>query len=135
MEVIVWFIIILVILIWVYLAFFWGGNRKKLSKDNILKYNKILKNITNDKSISNSQKIIDYDKLYHKILLSVQYSWTFWDILKQKPLVISDLNKIWELHKLRNKLSHDFLDIDEEILQKKSNEYKNEISNLLKKLS
>lgn len=64
MEVIIWFVIILVVLIWVYLAFFWWKNRKKLSKDNILKYNKILKNITNDKSISNSQKIIDYDKLY-----------------------------------------------------------------------
>jgi uncharacterized protein YutE (UPF0331/DUF86 family) len=60
---------------------------------------------------------------------------TFGEILKSKPREIDDLNKIWELHKLRNKLVHDFDLLDDIILTKKSKEYQKEFEKLLKKVS
>ena len=60
------------------------------------------------------------------------YDWNFWDILKLEPNEIWNINKVWELHKLRNKLVHDFDLIDEKVLQKAENEYFREIFFLLK---
>jgi uncharacterized protein YutE (UPF0331/DUF86 family) len=54
--------------------------------------------------------------------------------LKLEPKEISDINKIWELHKLRNKLVHDFDLLDDGILNKKAEEYKGEIERLLGKV-
>ncbi|MDR2411073.1 MAG: hypothetical protein LBD88_00190 [Candidatus Peribacteria bacterium] len=46
-------------------------------------------------------------------------------------MVISDIDKIWELHKFRNKLVHDFDLFNANILNKKENEYKTELEKLL----
>ncbi len=124
-------IIILLIIISLYFAFFWK-KYKKLSPEKIKDFQKKLKTISSH--ISSKEKIIDSDKLYHKILLEVWYVWDFWTILKQKPLVIDDLNKIWELHKIRNKLVHDFDNYAETLLREKSKEFSREIEKLLKKL-
>jgi len=51
--------------------------------------------------------------------------------LKLNPKEVIDINKIWELHKLRNKLVHDFDLISESMLRKKITEYEKEINALL----
>jgi len=104
--------------------------KKKIPKQKKAYLNKLFKDI----SIKNwsKEKIIDYDKLYHKILIEMWYSWTFWEILKLEPNEIWNINKVWELHKLRNKLVHDFDSIDEKYLKSKEKEYKNEILFILK---
>jgi len=104
--------------------------KKKIPKQRKAYLNKLFKDI----SIKNwsKEKIIDYDKLYHKILIEMWYDWNFWDILKLEPNEVWNINKVWELHKLRNKLVHDFDLIDEKVLQKAENEYFREIFFLLK---
>ena len=94
--------------------------KKKIPKQRKVYLNKLFKWIS--KKISSKEKIIDYDKLYHKILIEMWYNWTFWDILKLEPNEIWNINKVWELHKLRNKLVHDFDLIDEKVLQKAEND-------------
>jgi len=59
-------IIILLIIISLYFAFFWK-KYKKLSPEKIKEFQKKLKIISSH--ISSKEKIIDSDKLYHKILL------------------------------------------------------------------
>jgi hypothetical protein len=53
--------------------------------------------------------------------------------LKSKPQEITDINHIWELHKIRNKLAHDIADISENILNKKAMEFEKEVIVLLNK--
>ena len=127
-----WIIIILIIFIFFAFLYF-NKNKHKLSKDDYSKYSKLLNRIFTD-NVSNKEKIMDIDKLYHKILITIWYNWSFWEILKQNPKKIKDINKIWDLHKLRNKLAHDFDKIDESVLYKKLCEYKTETQNLLNNL-
>lgn len=82
---------------------------------------------------SYKEQVIDMDKLYHKILLEAWYKWTFWEILKQKPSEISDLNQVWELHKFRNKLVHEFNNCSLIELKEKAAYYVIEIKKLLNK--
>ena len=96
-------------------------------------FEKNLRKISVD--VDKKHKIIDLDKLYHKLLLEIWHEGTFGDILKSEPREIDNLNKIWELHKLRNKLVHDFDLLDERILTRKSIEYQKEFEKLLKKVS
>ena len=106
------------------------SKKKKLSEADKKELKNIFKNMKVNKS--DKEKLIDYDKLYHKILQKFWYNWTFWDILKTKPNEIWNLNKVWELHKLRNKLVHD---VDEEIKENlflKVKEYEKEIEIILK---
>ncbi|MDD5769631.1 MAG: hypothetical protein PHE25_01580 [Candidatus Gracilibacteria bacterium] len=125
---------IILILIISYFGFFISlKKQKKLSKSQVIEFQKILKKISTN--ISSKEKIIDADKLFHKILLSYGYIGTFGEILKQEPKIISDIDKVWELHKLRNKLAHDFDLLEERALIKKSKEYILEINNLFKKIS
>lgn len=133
MEKILYIILIFILLLWVYFAFFHFRTSKKISKETSLEFQKILKKISSN--LSSKEKISDIDKLYHKILLSYWYVGTFWEILKQHPKIINNINKIWELHKLRNKLAHDFDIMEEKILIQKSKEYSIEINNLLKNIS
>lgn len=81
---------------------------------------------------SPKEKIIDTDKLFHKLLLEIWYSWNFWDILKSKPKEIKNLDKVWEFHKLRNKLVHDFDLVSNNILLKKSRLFLAEFNILLR---
>ncbi len=129
---IIYIFIIIFLLLAIYFAFIWSKKSKKLSPEKIKDFEKKLKQINTN--ISSKEKIIDSDKLYHKILQEAWYNWDFWEILKQKPLIINDLDKIWELHKIRNKLVHDFDQFDERVLLTKSNEFVKEIEKLLNKL-
>lgn len=121
-------ILILVLFLWAFLIYKYTS-KKELSENQKKVFRKNLKSI----KLLNStkEKIIDYDKLYHQILIWLAYEWNFWDILKLKPEEINDLNKIWELHKLRNKLVHDLDWVEEAFLEKKVLEYEKEIKKLL----
>lgn len=133
LEFLVFCFVVWVFVFWFYISVFFLKKRKKLDREKILFFNKQLKNISWE--VSEKQKILSYDILYHKILLAVWYIWTFWEILKQKPLVIQDLEVIWQLHKLRNRIAHEFDAIDEKLLQQKSKQFHSEIQKLLKELS
>lgn len=125
-------VIFIIIIIGIYLIFFYKW-QKKLQKNRIDYYKSLVSKTDNGK-ISLKEKIITYDKIYHNILKESGYKWSFWEILKKKPSVILDINKIWELHKSRNKLVHDMENIDEKKLIKQWIDYKEEILELLKKL-
>ncbi|PID87686.1 hypothetical protein CSB07_00120 [Candidatus Gracilibacteria bacterium] len=108
------------------LIFIFSPKKKILSEE---KRKFFIKNFGEIKKITDPKtKIIDYDKLYHNILKQIGYTGTFGDILKEKPKEITNLNKIWELHKLRNKLVHDF--DKQKSLDKMAIEYENEIKKL-----
>ncbi|MDD4151729.1 MAG: hypothetical protein PHR68_03885, partial [Candidatus Gracilibacteria bacterium] len=68
------------------------------------------------------------------ILKNSGYEGNFGDILKKKPYVIKNINKIWELHKFRNKLVHESSEISDKVLQEKAFEYEKEIKILLNNL-
>ncbi len=106
------------------------SKKKKLSEADKKELKNIFKNMKVNKS--DKEKLIDYDKLYHKILQRFWYNWTFWEILKTKPNEIWNLNKVWELHKLRNKLVHDVDEKIKENLFLKVKEYEKEIEIILK---
>jgi len=124
----IWFLIS-VISFWISIILKFSRKRKLSREDR--KYFKKHFNQINIK-LSSKERIIDYDKLYHKVLLWLWYEWTFWEILKQYPIEINDIETIWELHKLRNKLVHDFDLLDERLLKQKANKYKKILSQIIK---
>lgn len=120
---------LLIIIIWIFLLFKFRKTGK-ISEDRKKFFRKKIRLISSPAN-SYKEQIMDFDKLYHHVLKEMGYDWTFWEILKKKPKEISDLNLIWKLHKLRNKLAHDFDAVDEKMLQKSAKEFKREIGNLL----
>ena len=121
---------VIILLLAFVLLWFFSKKSKKLTNNQKKEIIKIFNKIK--KSKSNKEKIIDFDKLYHKILLDLWYKWSFWEILKKEPKEVLNLNKIWELHKLRNNLVHQFNDEKEDFLEKKVWEYIKEINLTLK---
>lgn len=113
---------------------YWGFSIiAKYSKESLSKEDRkeLKKNFTEAKKIkSEREKMIFYDKIMHNILLKLWYKWTFWEILKQKPIQIENLNKVWELHKIRNKLVHE-LDFKVENFERKLKEYEYQIDFIL----
>ncbi len=127
---IIFFVIfILIVLIWIYLIFKYTKSYK-IVPEKIKFFQVQLKRIVLNWSYK--EQIIDIDKLYHKVLQEAGYKGTFWEILKMEPSEIWNLQKIWELHKLRNKLVHDFDLLSEKNLKKNSIEYKSQIEKLIK---
>lgn len=121
------------VFIWAILTVIKYSKNKKISDERILFYEKALKKY---KQIPDPKtRIIDYDKIYHKILHDIGKQGTFWEILKSEPKEITDIQKIWKLHKLRNKLVHDFDLLEENVLNKYAKEYEQEINNLLDRVS
>jgi hypothetical protein len=125
-------IFIIIILIWIFILFKFRKKKYKISSDKIDFFNKQLKRVIVNWSYK--EQIIDIDKLYHKVLLEAGYTWTFWEILKSKPREVWSLNNIWELHKLRNKLVHDFDLLSEKVLKNKADEYIKEFKKSIKQL-
>jgi len=121
---------VIILLLAFVLLWFFSKKSKKLTNNQKKEIIKIFNKIK--KSKSNKEKIIDFDKLYHKILLDLWYKWSFWEILKKEPKEVLNLNKIWELHKLRNNLVHQFNNEKEDFLEKKVWEYIKEINLILK---
>lgn len=126
-------IILFWILFFLWIIYFWFSIIAKYKKESLSNEDRkaLKKRFSEIKKIkSNREKMIFYDKLFHNILLKLWYSWTFWEILKQNPIQIENINKVWELHKIRNKLVHE-LDFEEKNLEKKLKEYENQIDFIL----
>lgn len=113
---------------WIFTVFF-SKKKRKLAPQEKKKFLKKQQQI--QRSISEKEKIIDYDKLYHKIFQGLGYSGDFGSILKSEPKQISDIQKIWKLHKVRNKLVHDLDDMSVSVLRKYVKEYEREVERLL----
>jgi len=122
-------IFIIIIFIWIFLIFKFT-KKYKISSKKIKFFNTQLKRVIANWSYK--EQVIDIDKLYHKILLEAGYTWSFWEILKSEPSEIWNLQKIWELHKLRNKLVHDFDLLSEKVLKSNADSYNREIQKLMK---
>ena len=125
---IIWIIIFLALII----LFIFRNKKKKLTTSQKKEISRFFNKIK--KSKSNKEKIIDFDKLFHKILIELWYKWSFWEILKKEPKEVINLNKIWELHKLRNNLVHQFNNEKDDFLEKKVKEYIKEINLILKNI-
>jgi preprotein translocase subunit SecG len=69
MEIFIILLFVLFLSLAIYLAFFKLKNRKKLGIEKIKDFQKRLKQINSN--ISSKEKVIDSDKLYHKILLEL----------------------------------------------------------------
>ena len=127
--------IFLLIIIWLFVVYVLLNtklkkSRKKLNQEQIKSLKRLLKNI--ELNINSAQhQILELDKLYHKVLREAWYNWTFWEILKLNPKEINDINLIWDLHKLRNKIAHDFDLMDQKTLLAKAKTYKKEVENLI----
>lgn len=126
------FIFVSVFIYW-FLVVLKHSKNKKITDEEIILFEKLLRQYA--QIPSGKTRIVDYDKLYHKILHAAGYNGTFWEILKLKPKVIPDLQKIWDLHKLRNKLVHDFDHIDEAKLLEFARDYEREVNKLLDRVS
>lgn len=122
-------VFIVFFLFWLFLLYHFS-KKKHISNEQKSFLTKKLKKLNTLNSYR--EKIIESDKIYHKVLQAYWYNWTFGEILKQKPLVINDIQIIWDLHKLRNKLVHDFDLISESVLKKKAELYKKELQKLIK---
>lgn len=125
----IYFYILMFVILFAFalLIIFW--NKKTLDNKSKIYFKKILLEISNKNSYK--EQIIEYDKLYHKILIELWYNWDFWKILKQNPKEILDINKIWSLHKLRNNLVHEFSKHEDNFLEKSALDYKKELLKLL----
>ena len=129
------YIWIFIILLWFFIILTpWLIFKRKIS---IAKNRYFLKKInkTLKKRISLREKIIILDNILHNILLELWYKGTLWEILKNKPEYIFNIEKIWELHKLRNTLVHN---LDEEFsdnfLFLKIEEFNKQLKILLKNI-
>lgn len=126
-------LILLGILFFLWVVYFWFSIIAKYSKESLSKEDRkeLKRNFAEAKKIkSDREKMIFYDKIMHNILLKLWYKWTFWEILKQKPIQIENLNKVWELHKIRNKLVHE-LDFKVENFERKLKECEYQIDFIL----
>lgn len=104
------------------------SRKKKLSPTRYSYFKKHFLKLT--KEYSGKHLIIDLDKLYHKILQDLGYYGSFWEILKREPNEVWDLQEIWRLHKIRNKLVHDLDDHDEKWLNHQALLYSKQVEKL-----
>lgn len=121
-------VITIILLVWVFFTFGFG-TKKQLKKDKKSYYQKEIQKAST--LPSPTERIMRYDMIMHHILKDYGYSWTVGDQLKAKPRVISDLNAIWSLHKLRNKLAHSMETVSEGLLERKADEFEKEVLRLL----
>lgn len=124
----------LVIILWIILLIKFRKKRKTLPSARIKFFEKRLKVILWP-AYSYREQILDLDKLLHYLLKDLGYEWTLGEILKLQPEEILDINEIWRLHKLRNKLAHDFDEVAETTLRRDSKKFESQIRSILKKVT
>lgn len=96
---------VVIILGWIILVILYSQKFSKLNSDrkNFWK-NRIFK----IENLDDYKKIIQYDSILHWILKDLWYAGSLWEQLKKKPLILDwNIDTIWKLHKLRNKLAHE----------------------------
>lgn len=125
-------ILAIVIVLWLFLMFKFRKRKNKIAKSRIEFFEKRLKVIMWP-SYSYREQILELDKLLHYVLKDLSYEGTLWDILKLQPVEITSLDEVWRLHKLRNKLAHDFDEIANTALKRDAKNFEWEIRKILKK--
>ncbi len=122
-------ILLLVVLIWIIILIVWLKKKtQKLSKEKIDFYKKEIKKC---KYVSLNEKFIYYDKILNHVLTDLWYIWSLWEQLKQNPKEIKNIQEIWRLHKIRNRISHELWLISNFSLTKECNNFEKEINKLL----
>ncbi len=122
-------ITLLVVVIWIFVLFIWWNKKsQKLSKNKIDFYKKEIKKCA---YFSLNEKIIFYDKILNHILIDLWYTWNLWEQLRKNPKEIKNIQEIWRLHKLRNRISHELWVISNTDLIKEGNNFEKEINKLL----
>lgn len=121
-------IIVIILLVGVFLTFGFSP-KKHLKKDKKSYYQKEIQKIS--ALPSPTERIMRYDMVMHHILKDYGYSGTVGDQLKAKPRVITNLDAIWSLHKLRNKLAHSMETVSEGLLERKAEEFEKAVLRLL----
>jgi hypothetical protein len=86
----------------------------------------IMNNIDEDAS----KAILDADKILDYVLARHGFSGSLGEKLKTSAYKFSDLNGIWNAHKLRNKLAHEFEEADEDEVKKALKQYKRAFKDL-----
>lgn len=111
---------------------FWWGQEKTIDK-KVCK--EIVCFVSKAEKLSPKQQIVEYDKIYHHTLKKLGYQGTFWEILKQKPREIKNIQDIWDIHKFRNTLVHELRDLDERFILKQSKRYKLIVDKFVKQVT
>jgi hypothetical protein len=104
--------------------------RKSLSSQRIRYFQSEIRGC---KKLSPTERIMRYDAILHFILEDYGYSGTVGDQLKAKPTMIGDLDRMWDLHKLRNHLAHEMKPIAHHVLESRSKLFEKELLRLLKR--
>lgn len=91
----------------------------------------VYRTISRDTNKSPKERYIELDVLYHHILQSLGYTGSFGSILKQSPVVVKDLDTIWRLHKLRNRLVHEMQTISDREIENALTQYLRETKDIL----
>lgn len=121
-------IIIVILLGWVFLTFRFS-TKKHLKPSKKSYYQAEIQKVS--ALPSPTERIMRYDMIMHHILKDYGYSWNVGDQLKAKPRMISNLDAIWSLHKLRNKLTHSMETVSEGLLERKADEFEKAVLRLL----
>ena len=130
MEIIGWLILLFVIISIVYAIHWRYFRNRKLTPERKRFYTTQIQLLNNK---SSNERIIAYDKILSHILSDIGYTGTVAEKLKKKPSLISEfLEDIWRLHKLRNRLVHEFAEIQEQDLEKSAQQYKKILFSLCK---
>lgn len=123
-------LLIAIILFGVFVAFFWKKRKKTgLSEERKQYYGREIRKTS--AFPSPNERIMKYDTILNHILKDHGYSGTVSDQLKEKPIIINDIETIWNLHKLRNRLTHDMDTISKDVLERKSREFEKELNTLI----
>lgn len=103
--------VFLLIVLFVLFARLNPNRRKKVSKEKIKKiWNKINYNIKQDDFLYWKDAVVEADKLLDLVLMNVTGGNSLGERLKNAKNLVRDkslYNRIWEAHKLRNKLVHE----------------------------
>lgn len=102
-----------------------------MTKEHYRRYMQVYRTISRDTNKSPKERYIELDVLYHHILQSLGYTGSFGSILKQSPVVVKDLDTIWRLHKLRNRLVHEMQTISDREIENALTQYLRETKDIL----
>lgn len=107
------------------------SHKRTMTKEHYRGYMQVYRGISGNTKKSPKERYIELDVLYHHILQSLGYAGSFGSILKQSPVVVKDLDTIWKLHKLRNRLVHEMQTISDREIETTLKEYLCETKDIL----
>ena len=94
-------VFVLLDLLFIFLAF---RKRKRFSGVEIAEFRSRWQNIRN---LKGKEVILEADNLLHYFLKRKGFTGTMGEMLKRHGAVFSNLNDVWYVHKLRNRIAHE----------------------------